>query len=156
MVQQSMNVGAQIVMNAAAKTSKPDDEAKTSQQQTNKRGIETDFLDNSSVVIVYKNAVLPADNVSGKDKRDSSSSDEPLDTSDEAERLPVSNLEIREVHNIDRFISDARKHSMEAVSVVNRGECRMKLISHIVHNNRSQCQDRKDEKHSMNPRQFHS
>ena len=97
--------------------------------------METDFIDNNSIVTLYHNAVQPASyqgnqSISGdmtaavqSKKRDSSSSEDPLDTSDEADKLPVGTIDINSQQNIDQFISDARRHSsdMGRASIVDRG-----------------------------------
>ena len=94
------------------------------QGQKGNRGIVTDFIDNVSVVMVYKNAVE-----SDKGKCDSLSSDEPLDTSDEIDKtIPLGGLELNNTtQNINDFISDVRwQTAVEPddgmrMSVVDRG-----------------------------------
>ena len=100
-----------------------------------RRGMETDFIDNNSIVTLYHNAVQPASyqsnqSVSGdvaaaiqSKERDSSSSEDPLDTSDEADKLPVGTIDINSQRNIDQFISDVQRHSsdMGRASIVDRG-----------------------------------
>ena len=81
-----------------------------------KRGIETDFIDNNSVVTIYRNAVKPISDQTGSlinqmeqgNKRDSSSSERPLDTSDEVDKLPIGEIEMNRECDINQFISDAR------------------------------------------------
>ena len=71
--------------------------------------------DDSSVVTVYRNAVnvlTQGNDVSAQSKRDSSSSDKPLDTSDEFDKIPVGGLSINGTMNkevsVAQFISDIR------------------------------------------------
>ena len=56
-------------------------------------------------------------------KRDSSSSDEPLDISDETDKLPVGDIELNKEQNINQFISDIRhsNDSMERTSILDHG-----------------------------------
>ena len=89
-------------------------------QKKDRRGIEPDFVDNSSVITVYQNAVEPA--VTEGRKRDSSSSEEPLDASDEIDKT-LGVLSDNVEQNIDAFISDDRNaaNEMQRVSLVDHG-----------------------------------
>ena len=83
--------------------------------------------DDCSVAMVYRNAVKIVDsnnNGTGNEianrKRESSSSDEPLDTSDELDKLAVGGISIQTEKNInvEQFISDVREQSE-----FNKGRC---------------------------------
>ena len=69
--------------------------------------------DDSSVATIYHNVVKVMDNQKtpmSNNKRESSSSEEPLDTSDEMDRIPIVNMSLqldREL-NVAQFISDVR------------------------------------------------
>ena len=85
------------------------------------RSIETDFVDSGSVVTIYQNVVQQAINEPRVEanKRDSSSSDEPFDVSDESGRLQS---EINTSHEINRFISDVRRLSTEQSNVADMAQ----------------------------------
>ena len=92
---------------------------------TGKRGIETDFIDNSSIMTVYRNAVKQSDNVQQANnveaavqqaKRDSSSSEECLDLSDESGKIMLPGevqVGMQTNQDIDQFISDVRRMSTD-------------------------------------------
>ena len=76
---------------------------------------------------MYKNAVQPASSKGGQQNngiklveiplnknREISSSEEPMDTSDEVDKLDY--LDINRQHKIDQFISDVHHHSHEVTS----------------------------------------
>ena len=96
-------------------------------------GMETDFIDNSSIITVYKNAVQPIEGpalvvklTDHLNKRGSTSSEDALDTSNKIDKLPVNDIELTRERNINQFISDIRRHSTEnsdmlRMSVVDKG-----------------------------------
>ena len=84
-------------------------------------------LENTSVITVYKNAVPRVEN----SKRDSSSSEEQLDTSDELTDLNVAQMTINQMNKHNDVMQFIAENPIEQQSVIDRGRTRTVPVRYV-------------------------